>query len=301
MLTLADYRDVIELDKEFPIPLDDTRSDYDLLMTALSGLQDKHYTGTSSMAHLSTDEGLMRWLLAELSIRKPGVIDPITSRAINTLLYRRSGVQGRVEANHLRRITEQMPECDFINGNQVVLYRGDMTQLVVDAVVNTSLPELTGCDIPLHGCLDSVVHAQAGPWLRNDCAKIIELQGSVEEPAQAKITRGYRLPAKYIIHTHMPRISDGKITHELRGMLADCYRNALNLATEKGDIKSIAFPAIATGWNGFPIEEAAVIALKETENWLRSNTDKIDLVVFSVHSDQDAAVYQETLSTWVSD
>ncbi len=301
MLQLADYSEAIKLNQSFPTPVDDTRSDYDLLMTALSGLRDKHYTGNSSMAHLSTDDSLMRWLQAELSIRKPGIIDPITSRAINTLLYRNLAKRGRVEAKHLRRVSEQMPECDFIGANNLVLYRGDMTQLVVDAVVNTALPEITGCNIPLHGCLDSAIHAQAGPWLRNDCALIVEMQGKPDQPGVAKITRGYRMPAKYIVHTHMPKLAGEKVTADDRHLLAQCYTNCLDLVRTKGDIRSIAFPAIGTGWNGFPTEEAAQIALHATEEWLRHHPTVLDLVVFSVHSERDAEIYQHALSTWVSD
>ncbi|XCB29091.1 macro domain-containing protein [Arcanobacterium hippocoleae] len=218
MLKLADYRDAIRLDEEFPAPMNDRRSNYDLLMTALSGLKDKHYTGASSMAHLSTDDGLLRWLHAELAARKAGPIDPITSRAINTLLYRQIGKRGRVEVLNLRRVSDQLPDCDFVNVDDVVLYRGDILEVVADAVVNTALDDLSGCPIPLHGCLDSAIHSQAGPWLKNDAAKIIELQGAPEAPGAAKITRGYRLPAKYIIHTHMPRFQ-GSLPKSIRKCL----------------------------------------------------------------------------------
>ena len=300
MLKLADYREAIHLDEEFPEPKDDRRSNYDLLMTALSGLKDKHYTGASTMAHLSTDEGLMRWLHAELAIRKAGPIDPITSRAINTLLYRQIGKRGRVEVLNLRRISDQLPNSDYVNAEDVVLYRGDILEVVADAVVDTALDDLSGCPIPLHGCLDSVIHMQAGPWLKNDAATIMELQGKREAPGSAKITRGYRLPAKYIIHTHMPRFS-GEFTEKHKQILADCYRNSLNLALEKGDIKTIAFPAIGTGMNGFPKDGACKIALDTVEEWWRIHPDALDLIVFSVHSDVDSEIYLHTLSTWVSD
>lgn len=300
MLKLADYREAIHLDEEFPEPKDDRRSNYDLLMTALSGLKDKHYTGASTMAHLSTDDDLLRWLSSELATRKPGPIDPITSRAINTLLYRQIGKRGRVEALNLRRISDQLPDCDYINADDIVLYRGDILELVVDAVVNTALDDLSGCPIPLHGCLDSVIHSQAGPWLKNDAATIMALQGKPEAPGSAKITRGYRLPAKYIIHTHMPRF-EGKFTEKHKQILANCYRNSLNLALEKGDIKTIAFPAIGTGMNGFPKDVACKIALDTVEEWWRIHPDALDMIVFSVHSDVDSEVYLETLEKWVSD
>ncbi|MFC5369292.1 macro domain-containing protein [Arcanobacterium bovis] len=301
MLKLSEYRDLINLDCDFPDPKKDKRSNYDLLMTALGGLRNKHFTGTSSMAHLSTDDGLFRWLQAELSLREPAAIDPITSRAINTLLYRETGKRGRVEASHLRRVSEILPECDYLDANQVVLYRGDIRQLVVDAVVNPALPELTGCPIPLHGCLDSEIHAQAGPWLRNDCAKIIELQGHNEEPGDVTMTRGYRMPTKYIIHALGPDVKNREATDADRLALRNCYLNALDLAAEKGDIHSIAFPAISTGWNGFPVHEAATIALGAVEDWMKNRTSEMDLVVFSVHSDEDAEVYMDILARWVAD
>lgn len=301
MLTLADYRDAIALDKDFPEPRNDKRSNYDLLMTALGGIKNKHYTGTSSLAFLSPDEGLMRWLLAELTVREPGPIDPITGRAINTLLYRQVGKHGRVEAVNLRRVSDLVPECDYGQADRVVLYRGDMRQLVVDAVVNPALPSLTGCPIPLHGCLDSELHQQAGPWMRNDCATIREMQGEDEEPGNAKITRGYRLPARYVIHTVGPNVADGRITDEDRRLLASCYTRSLDLALEKGDIRSVVFPAISTGMNGFPLHEAAGIALKAVNRWMDHHDGAMDFVIFSLHTDSDADTFLNRLATWIED
>ncbi len=301
MLQLDDYRNEIKLDEPFPISKNDKRSNYDLLITALTGLQNKHYSGNASMAHLSTDKSLWQWLKAELSIREPGLLDPVTSRAINTLLYRELAHRGRVEGVNLRRLSEQDPECDFIDARRVALYRGDILQLNVDAVVNTAAPELIGCDIPMHGCLDSEIHSQAGPWLRNDCAKLIELQKRKEQPGEAKITRGYRMPAKYIIHTCSPHIKNGKVTEKDRETLRNCYRKSLDLALEKGDIATIAFPAIGTGLNGFPPEEAVYIALKTVEDWMKASSPVLELIIFSVHHDAEVELYQQALKTWVED
>ncbi|MFY9262648.1 MAG: Appr-1-p processing protein [Actinomycetaceae bacterium] len=302
MLPLADYRDVIELDEPFPVPKDDPRTNYHLLMTALSGLRNKHYTGTSSVAHLSTDEGLLRWLEAELSVREPGPIDPITSRAINTLLYRHVGKHGRVEAMNLRRVSEMIPNCDYGPALETVLYTGDMRQLVVDAVVNTATPGLDGCPIPLHDCLDSVLHQQAGPWMRNDTNTIREIaKKDALSPGDVVMTRGYRLPAKYVIHTTGPVVKNGRVTDKNRRELFSCYWNALDLAHEKGDIKSIAFPAISTGINGFPMEEANDIALRAVEKWMYRHDQYLDLVVFSVRTETDADCFMEALETWVEE
>lgn len=302
MLQLDDYQNAIKLSEPFPEPKDDTRSTYDLLMTALGGLNNKHYTGTGSIAHLSTDDGLLRWLQAELALRDPEPLNPVVTRAINTLLYRQVGEHGRVEAKNLRRIHDLLPENDFDASAETVLFRGDMRQLVIDAVVNTALPTLTGCRIPLHGCLDSVLHAQAGPWMRNDCATIMELQGTeTEEPGQAKVTRGYRLPAKYVIHTVGPQVKDRLVTDADREILYNCYWNCLETARQMDGIRSIAFPAIATGYNAFPIKEAASIALDAVNTWMDHHSQDLDLIVFSVHSEADALTYAEVLNTWIDD
>lgn len=300
MLSLSEYKDAIKLSEPFPAPADDTRSTYDLLMTALGGLPNKHYTGTTSIAHLSTDVGLKRWLQAELALRDPAPLNPVVSRAINTLLYREVGKHGRVEAANLRRVHDLLPQNDFGQASDTVLYRGDLRQLVIDAVVNTALPSLTGCRIPLHGCLDSALHAQAGPWMRNDCATIMEMQGLDEEPrGSAKITRGYRLPAKYVIHTVGPDVKDGKIEDNDREILYNCYWNSLELASKVEDLRSIAFPAIATGYNAFPIRQAAQIALDAVSDWMDAHGQNLDLIVFSVHAEEDARVYADVLNTWI--
>ncbi len=298
-MDLAAYRDLIKLDEPFSLPTHDLRSGHDLLMTALGGLPNKHYTGTSSVAHLSTDEGLLRWLEAELTQHDPGALDPITERAINTILFRVSGMHGRVEAAHLRRVDEMFPENDYPQGHSTALYLGDIRQLVVDAVVNSALPSLAGCRIPLHGCLDSVINLQAGPWMRNDCATIHDAMGSDAEPGSAVMTRGYRMPARYVIHTVAPEIANHQPTQRDRKFLRDCYWNSLELARIKGDVKSIAFPALATGMNGFPFEQAAVIALQTIDDWIRTHAGVMELILFSVHNDEDLAKMERVLKTWV--
>ncbi|MDD7505488.1 MAG: macro domain-containing protein, partial [Actinomycetaceae bacterium] len=163
-----------------------------------------------------------------------------------------------------------------------------------------ALPELTGCPIPLHNCLDWHLHAQAGPWMRNDAAKIIELQGFKEKPGHAKITRGYRLPARFVIHTVGPDVTDGAVSDNARKELRNCYMSSLDLAHEQGTIRSIAFPAISTGINGFPPEEAAQIALTAISDWTLAHHDSlIDLILISVRFDEDAEVYTKALSEWV--
>ena len=307
MLALSSYRDLIHLDEPFELPVDDQRADRDLLLTALEGLPNKHYTGGSMSSHLSTDRGLLRWLEAELSLRDPGPIDPISSRAINTLLLRESGRHGRVEGAYLRRVSELFPECDYLWAHNTAIYLGDIRQMVIDAVVNSALPDLTGCRIPLHGCLDSVIQHQSGPWVRNDLAVIQEQLDGPAEPGETVITRGYRLPARYIVHTLVPEngghpnVGDGAMDAPEFDQLRSCYLNTLSLVHEMGNIKSIAFPAISTGLNGFPFELAARTALQAVDEWMRRHENELELVVFALHSDQDLASFTRVLTTWIND
>ncbi|PYL62384.1 MAG: O-acetyl-ADP-ribose deacetylase [Verrucomicrobia bacterium] len=146
------------------------------------------------------------------------------------------------------------------------IVRGDITKLEVDAIVNAANTTLLG-----GGGVDGAIHHAAGPELLAVCRTL----GGCE-PGEAKITRGYRLPVRFVIHTVGPIWRGGKNGEP--EILANCHRNSLQLATENG-IKTIAFPAISCGAYGYPIETAAHIALKTTREFLASE-DKIDKVIF---------------------
>jgi len=146
------------------------------------------------------------------------------------------------------------------------IVRGDITKLEVDAIVNAANTTLLG-----GGGVDGAIHHVAGPELLAVCRTL----GGCE-PGEAKITRGYRLPVRFVIHTVGPIWRGGKNGEP--EILANCHRNSLQLATENG-IKTIAFPAISCGAYGYPIETAAHIALKTTREFLASE-DKIDKVIF---------------------
>ena len=161
------------------------------------------------------------------------------------------------------------------------IIRGDITTLHVDAIVNAANTTLLG-----GGGVDGAIHRAAGPELLAECRTLGGCQ-----PGEAKITRGYELPARYIIHTVGPFWSGGK-----RGepqTLANCYRNSLLLAVENR-IKTIAFPAISCGAYGYPIREATRIAVETTREFLATN-DKIDKVIFVVASDEILRAYQRLL------
>ena len=149
---------------------------------------------------------------------------------------------------------------------KIEIVRGDITKLEVDAIVNAANTTLLG-----GGGVDGAIHRVAGPELLAECRTL----GGCE-PGEAKITRGYRLPARFVIHTVGPIWRGGN--HGEPETLANCYRNSLALAAEN-EVKTAAFPAISCGAYGYPIQEAAQIALKTTREFL-ATTDKIDKVIF---------------------
>ena len=164
---------------------------------------------------------------------------------------------------------------------KIEIVRGDITKLEVDAIVNAANTTLLG-----GGGVDGAIHRAAGPELLAECRTL----GGCR-PGEAKITRGYRLPARFVIHTVGPIWRGGK-----RGepeILANCYRNSLELAVENG-IKTIAFPAVSCGAYGYPVEEATEIALNTTREFL-AKTDKIDKVIFVLWSEDIFDEYRRLL------
>ena len=150
--------------------------------------------------------------------------------------------------------------------NRIELYNGNITKLKVDAIVNAANTSLLG-----GGGVDGAIHRVAGPELLEECRT---LNGC--PTGEAKITKGYNLPAKFIIHTVGPVWNGEK--HNEDELLANCYRNSLKLAVENG-VKTVAFPAISTGVYRFPLERAVKIAVTEVKNFLIAD-NSIEKVVF---------------------
>jgi O-acetyl-ADP-ribose deacetylase (regulator of RNase III) len=153
--------------------------------------------------------------------------------------------------------------------NRIEVTEGDITKQNVDAVVNAANTTLLG-----GGGVDGAIHRAAGPELLDECRAL----GGCPT-GQAKITKGYRLPAKWVIHTVGPVWRDGN--HGEGELLAGCYRNSLALAAQHV-VKTIAFPSISTGAYGFPIEQASRIAVSEIKLFLERNSsiEKVVLVCF---------------------
>ncbi|HEY3189044.1 MAG TPA: macro domain-containing protein, partial [Solirubrobacteraceae bacterium] len=161
-----------------------------------------------------------------------------------------------------------------------VLWRGDITRLGVDAIVNAANAQMLGCFVPFHACIDNAIHSAAGPRLREDCARVMDAQGHDEPTAVCKVTRAYNLPSRYVLHTVGP-IVRGPLAHEHESQLADAYPACLEAAAEVG-ARSIAFCAISTGVFGYPKEPAARTALAAVAAWLDVHPSALDAVVFNV-------------------
>jgi O-acetyl-ADP-ribose deacetylase (regulator of RNase III) len=168
-----------------------------------------------------------------------------------------------------------------INRSRLELVEGDITQQDTEAIVNAANPTLLG-----GGGVDGAIHRAAGPGLLEECRTLGGCQ-----TGDAKITKGYWLKAKHVIHTVGPvYYRDAKRAPEL---LASAYRRSLEVASEN-NVRSVSFPSISTGAYGYPLEEAAPIALRTAINYLESHTD-IELVRFVLFGSRAYQVYEKAL------
>jgi len=165
--------------------------------------------------------------------------------------------------------------------SKIEIARGDITKVNVDAIVNAANTTLLG-----GGGVDGAIHRAAGHELLTECRTL----GGCP-PGEARITRGYRLPARFVIHTVGPIWHGG--TRGEPETLANCYRSSLRLAAENG-LKTIAFPAISCGAYGYPISDAARIAVRSTQEFLEAD-DKIEKVVFVLWGEDIYDVYRQLL------
>ena len=223
-----------------------------------------------------------RFLRCLMNVREPGTLSERFLQAQDELLSREREKKGVVH------VAELLP----IPGDErLILWQGDITRLDADAIVNAANSALLGCFRPGHNCIDNVIHSAAGLQLREECAAIMRAQGHEEPTGQAKLTKGYNLPARHVLHTVGP-IIDGPLTDRDRELLASCYRSCLKLAEENG-LKSVAFCCISTGVFRFPKDEAARIAVSTVREYLK--TGGMEKIVFCVHGDENLMIYQKLL------
>ena len=174
------------------------------------------------------------------------------------------------------------------------LWKGDITTLKCDAIVNAANSQMLGCFLPCHGCIDNAIHTYAGVQLRQACAWIMEQQDQEEETGKAKITSAFNLPSKYILHTVGPIIR-GRLREEDKTLLESCYRSCLELA-ESYQLKSIAFCCISTGEFHFPNSIAAEIAVSTVKEYKGKTGSKME-VIFNVFKEEDYRIYERLLQT----
>lgn len=168
-----------------------------------------------------------------------------------------------------------------MSDSRLALARGDITKLAVDAIVNAANTALLG-----GGGVDGAIHRAAGPQLLAECKTLAGCRSG-----EAKITRGYSLPARFVIHTVGPVWSGGESGEP--ETLANCYRNSLQIAVTN-DLRTIAFPAISCGVYRYPIVDAARIAVDTTSEFLREN-NSVEQVTFVVSTDEIYAAYRRLL------
>lgn len=175
---------------------------------------------------------------------------------------------------------------------RLVLWQGDITTLKVDAIVNAANSALLGCFVPCHSCVDNIIHSVSGVQLRQACNALMQKQGHEEPTGCAKITPGFNLPCRFVIHTVGP-IVYGPLTPTHCRQLSDCYRSSLTLAA-RNNLKSIAFCCISTGEFHFPQKKAAEIAIQTVQDFLQTN-DTIERVIFNVFKQEDFLIYKQLL------
>ena len=229
------------------------------------------------------DAAQRRLLRALMNVRPPMPLAPDFLAVQDALLSAEREARGVVDGAVLPAVPAEP---------RLALWRGDITRLRADAIVNAANSRLLGCFVPCHGCIDNAIHSAAGLQLREECRRIMAEQGRPEPNGRARLTEGYNLPARYVLHTVGP-IVRGRVTGENRQELASCYRACLELAAEHG-LHSVAFCCISTGEFRFPNREAAGIAVDTVTGFLRRNTS-IQRVIFNVFQELDERIYRSLL------
>ena len=221
-----------------------------------------------------------RLLRALMNVRLPAPVSEEFLRIQDEYLKERTAEKGITDA------------ATFNYREDIALWQGDITALKVDGIVNAANSRLLGCFVPEHHCIDNAIHTFAGVELRLDCDRIMRAQGGEEPTGKAKITKGYNLPCKFVLHTVGP-IVYGALNKEHEKLLYSCYESCLALADKNG-LKSLAFCCISTGEFRFPNDRAAEIALNAVKEY-KAKTGSGIKVIFNVFKDVDYAIYKRLL------
>ena len=181
-----------------------------------------------------------------------------------------------------------------IDRQGLVEWQGDITRLKVDAIVNAANSQMLGCFVPMHRCIDNAIHSAAGVQLRLTCQEMI--QGGEEPTGSARITPGFNLPAKYVLHTVGPIVTTARPLRQQEVQLASCYRSCLELADRNG-LQSIAFCCISTGEFRFPNDLACGIAVQTVRDYLAYHPEtNLKTIIFNTFKDIDHELYRNALA-----
>ena len=233
-----------------------------------------------------------------MNIRMPRFMQESVVKVQDEFLTEEAKEKGIVSLDEIPAIDEQYgsrhPFADKIS-----IWQGDITRLKVGAIVNAANSQMLGCFVPCHRCIDNAIHSAAGIQLREECDQYmnrrkIQYGSRYEEPTgRAVLTKGYNLPAEYVIHTVGP-IVGGTLNNIHRQDLHDCYENVLKCCVEN-KIRSVAFCCISTGEFHFPGDEAARIAVETVTDFLKSNETEFDRIIFNVFKDTDRILYEKEI------
>lgn len=225
-----------------------------------------------------------------MNIRMPGYMDREVLEVQDKFLREETRERGIVTLKEIPTVKEQYGSSHPF-ADRISIWQGDITRLAVDGIVNAANSQMLGCFVPCHRCIDNAIHSAAGIQLRWECSQIMKQQGHEEETGKAKITKGYNLPCKHVIHTVGPIIY-GKLTERDCRLLRSCYESCLELAQNSG-LKSIAFCCISTGEFHFPNEKAAEIAVAAVTDFLKNS--RLERVIFNVFKEYDKSLYEQIL------
>jgi O-acetyl-ADP-ribose deacetylase (regulator of RNase III) len=292
-LTLDQYRQQIKLDEPYPNECGSPLSAEE--RAAIIGRLLDQLVRVERLTNLAklpeAYESQRRLLQGLLNIRPPQPLDKAFLDDIDRLLQDETKRKEIVDGGGLPVVPDMLQARSLKNIDKLVLWKGDISRLRVDAIVNAANEQMLGCFQPLHNCIDNVIHTAAGPLLRQDCQTIMDIQQHREQTGDAKITRAYNLPSRFVLHTVGPIIGSEEVSDFQQHQLASCYSNCLALADQLPDIKTVAFPCISTGVFNFPREVATEIAILTVGEWLSSNCHHFERIIFNVFLQEDLDGY----------
>ena len=260
-------------------------------------------------------EDRQRLMRSLLNIRMPMPVSEEFLQAQDAELQAQLADKGVVEILRFAQNDKEIAQNAFCHPEERVARRricewqGDITRLKVDAIVNAANSQMLGCFIPLHCCIDNAIHSAAGVQLRLACEEILRFAQNDREDAQndrggyyeeptgsARITPGFNLPAKYVLHTVGPIVTKARPLKQQEVQLSSCYHSCMELADKNG-LQSIAFCCISTGEFRFPNDLACEIAVRTVREYLTSRPQThLKTIVFNTFKDIDHELYRNVLA-----